>query len=874
MSTRQETSGSKDQHLPTVPPEEVLDVDSELNSLLQDTQDPQSMDQDHTRSPPPQPEDPAQSVDAMQQDLSSSSPDVPMDIRPSSPPQDIAALQPNSPPAQPPASDPRPPPRKRSSTPSPKTSFNASPQRPSVPPSTEESKQRFQSKMFIHRKRPDPNNWFQKVRHDRPSSYLDGYVGWATDDKKYVLTAPTTDWIPTPHFGRVEVSLMPDGHFGVVDPLHNPQVLQEGTRYPWMAAIMCLPPGGPFRIMWQPLRRTADFVPTPTSSVGLGTVSPHLRRSAQPAIIRATQGVEAFEATYGRHRELRWLYDTLQNTYTRLLSPATFRDLVRQWACLQRFWRYTMAWLDYNITLLKYYPLSFHDWPPIHPREVLGCITTDMNLVAKLYDNDVPVWLIRTVDELTQDMTVASMDTFTPPRKTLPFDTPDSREHYADNEFALAGRVSSICVAGDQLLDWINRQAIRYMDRESRPTPRDDHGPAFVPGLHAPLSSTPSASTSLTPPRSSSATLLPTAPSTDGGPARSAPNKLARHQPYPTDRTSIAQPPKTSKRAMGDHEKEKFQNFEHSLMPPSLPQWQAALALVDLNRPPRGEPSVWRYWVPEARIVVTPTQTARQLRYISNWLRLRETWYYLLDSYSVDNDVIVPLRPQEWREYLNLSSITTVQIDQGKDKQRKATKQAITSMFEDVFGKNIMHCAVPDTFFDRSLEALTNTDAPIDNATLVDTIQLIAWELHEVGFRCELTELDLYLVPSGESDLVAEQERRQLIGAVFPAQRGLVLQQLPAAPDGLASLEARARAPYLEALRQVLCRWPFVPDVLKDSIPFPSISSLVMFGEREQQLLLFYCQTFFEVCGRAPTIPRRFPSLTPVNARRSRSASA
>ena len=172
------------------------------------------------------------------------------------------------------------------------------------------------------------------------------------------------------------------------------------------------------------------------------------------------------------------------------------------------------------------------------------------------------------------------------------------------------------------------------------------------------------------------------------------------------------------------------------------------------------------------------------------------------------------------------------------------------------------------------LETLKQTDDPLDDTTCVETIQLIAWELHEVGFRCELTELDLYLVPSGESDLVADQERRQLIGAVFPAQRGLVLQQLPAAPDGLASLEARARAPYLEALRQVLCRWPFVPDVLKNSVPFPSISSLVMFGERELQLLLFYCQTFFEVCGRAPIVPRCIPVLTSTNARRSRTVSA
>ena len=111
---------------------------------------------------------------------------------------------------------------------------------------------------------------------------------------------------------------MPDGHFGEVDPLHNPQVLQEGTRYPWMAAIMRPLRGGPFSVMWQPLRRTTDFVPTPTSSVGLGTVSPHLRHAAHPALSRVTRGVEAFEATYSCHRELRWLYDTLHDTYIRL----------------------------------------------------------------------------------------------------------------------------------------------------------------------------------------------------------------------------------------------------------------------------------------------------------------------------------------------------------------------------------------------------------------------------------------------------------------------------------------------------------------------------------------------------------------------------
>lgn len=296
-------------------------------------------------------------------------------------------------------------------------------------------------------------------------------------------------------------------------------------------------------------------------------------------------------------------------------------------------------------------------------------------------------------------------------------------------------------------------------------------------------------------------------------------------------------------------------------MCPCLPHWQQASSEIDCERPPAFATSAWRYWFPEARSVVGPDNAERLRRYIGNWIRVRDTWLYLLTNHTTSTAAVRALTGQEWREYLNASPQTNTQIRNGKKGKTLNTKRAVKDLFHAIFQQDIMDCPVPTTWLGRSMAPVLDTNAPLNTSDFQHTARLIAWELHELAFRYELIELDRHLAPAVPDDLVSTGERKKLIAQVFPANRGLVMKVLPAHDDGLAATERSVRAPYVEALRQVVLRWPRVPQTLLNSGDLAVVADGA-FQEMEKELARFYCQSFFDVCGRAPVIPRRLPAQT------------
>ncbi len=325
-------------------------------------------------------------------------------------------------------------------------------------------------------------------------------------------------------------------------------------------------------------------------------------------------------------------------------------------------------------------------------------------------------------------------------------------------------------------------------------------------------------------------------------------------------------------------------------MPPSSAHWQFASARVDLTAPTVGPDRIWKYWFPEARLVMCSGTLRRQIRFICNWLRLREVWLHLVASTSYQSDTVYPLRNQEWREYLYTSTMTQSTEDQATSniafkrntsRQRKAAekKRVVHDMFRAVFKQNVMDCGVPPTWFGRSLQPFVDVDTekptteqvttlnPIPDATdtsehaieTMRTIQLIAWELEELGFRWELIQLDKHLVYIHPDDLVEQRRRQSLLDAIFPGKCTLHITRLPSSAQGVTANTQATRAPYIEALRLLLCRWPNVPTPLVTDVCFTSTANPQAFQEAEDALLLFYCQTFWISCGRAPVLPRQVP---------------
>ena len=139
-------------------------------------------------------------------------------------------------------------------------------------------------------------------------------------------------------------------------------------------------------------------------------------------------------------------------------------------------------------------------------------------------------------------------------------------------------------------------------------------------------------------------------------------------------------------------------------------------------------------------------------------------------------------------------------------------------------------------------------------------IREIMWELSELGFRYELLALDCHFVSYADKGLAQdtyETMRRRMIQAVC-ADRPAIITALPTANIGLAAPDLLQRAPCLEALRQVISRWPTAPEEIKNAGDLTKADATTL-AEMENILCRYYVQTFWETAGRAATIPRTFP---------------
>lgn len=263
--------------------------------------------------------------------------------------------------------------------------------------------------------------------------------------------------------------MLADGHFGSADPIHHPQLLSDSSPNLWIVAIRRQTiEDKHVGIMWQPLNQSSDFEIMQTSSLGLGTVTRDFLARSDWARWRLRTHVLSFEFKYGRNRELCWLYDSMQDAVERLDVPATFRDIARQWACVQRYWLYATAWFDWYVGFLGEYQLE--DYIRLHPSSCMGCFTNSFQLVASLTSRNIPVWLMRTVDKFRGDEIVQQHVSFTLPIECLPF---NDKKHFTNNDALLTGRARIACLAGDNHIRWINEQASHYFDKESRVVPQN-----------------------------------------------------------------------------------------------------------------------------------------------------------------------------------------------------------------------------------------------------------------------------------------------------------------------------------------------------------------------------------------------------------------
>lgn len=264
---------------------------------------------------------------------------------------------------------------------------------------------------------------------------------------------------------------------------------------------------------------------------------------------------------------------------------------------------------------------------------------------------------------------------------------------------------------------------------------------------------------------------------------------------------------------------------------------------VDRSGIAKPSSETWGYWIPEPSLLLGCQTQDRVERYLMNWLRIRTAWQYLLD---VPNSTVTRVQPQWWRDYLN-GELTDTTPDNGTRRVQRLEK------VKDVFGRvfDMLDYATKESsnvaWFQYTLSKIDSSLAP-----------KILWEVFEIGFRHELLALDRVLVPM-HNERNAEHRREEVIGPVFHAADMRGVNRLPDHGVGLCALSPRDRVRYIQALREVLIRWPLVPPEIYASPPLTASSATVTVEALEFALAGFYVKTFYMYSGRAPIVPHMFP---------------
>ncbi|PSR71685.1 hypothetical protein PHLCEN_2v12441, partial [Hermanssonia centrifuga] len=647
-----------------------------------------------------------------------------------------------------------------------------------------------------------------------PVNYLDGLVGATSPEKRYIITSPNVEFVPLPIWGKIELRMRADGRFGIHDPINCPQTFLY--KHGHLAAILREPDNvkDPIACMWQ-TPRPCDFVPLDgMSSAAFGTLAPTTLQPISACIRKLSDDVRRYLKHHPETQYLPALLLAMQNCYARLEFPSTFRDLIRQVASVQRTWLECRALWDWVGTFIPL--LDNHSGAKPAPVKVnrMGAFTMDPAVVQNLMAIGLPVWFIRRTDQLPGSTVI---------KKIVPAAHAAYTTAIEMGFGPYPGQAVYSGYAGTEqhyLALW--RTAFRMLDIEH--TLIVD---AFIEEEERTAGRPAASSSSL--------------PSSTPGAVR-AKHSHVNNCPYerpPATKSSATKAPKI--RGMN-----KFLVIQHDRIPQAVNVWATALAKVNRAKTPANN---WGYWLPEPHMLVGPDGINRARNYLRNWFWVREGWLYMLANRATRFD---PLPSKLWRDWL--------QHEPEKVKEYKADNARLR---RKTYVLNLFTANLPNELSQEEpgKDTIFWNNQRVESPPSVAIYREIAWEVLEIAFRVELLELDRYLVPIDTNDMVgAEFFRQEKIAKVFSDGQLMRPVRLPTSSRGLAATHIEDRRDSIQALHQLVLRWPEVPRAIVDSNTVPNMNTAAL-QSLEIALATYYVQKFYEVSGRAATIPYHFPTI-------------
>jgi hypothetical protein len=303
-------------------------------------------------------------------------------------------------------------------------------------------------------------------------------------------------------------------------------------------------------------------------------------------------------------------------------------------------------------------------------------------------------------------------------------------------------------------------------------------------------------------------------------------------------------------------------DVDSHLIPPSIPVWTRALEAVNKDKlrvRPDLPPSERGFTFPDPNSLagLRPDQQAKKL---VAWLSLRP-------GTCSKAFVAAGLKPPAgsgavWRSVLNVDSKTLIPDDTRHHENGKEFKTSrVAAAIKQLFGQELL-----DTL-QGGLQSVQWHDIqiPVHDNRIIDldsnVVKEIIWELFEHNFRFEVRALDMIAAPSKWDNAVAAIKRVEhvasVIGNGFKGKFVIWNDPIPHVNEGLRAVKFQARSRALEGLRLLMLSWPNVPPLIVNQVV--GIGLPVEFEAFEYQIVLFYCQTFFDFFGRPPIVPHRLP---------------
>lgn len=282
-------------------------------------------------------------------------------------------------------------------------------------------------------------------------------------------------------------------------------------------------------------------------------------------------------------------------------------------------------------------------------------------------------------------------------------------------------------------------------------------------------------------------------------------------------------------------------------MPPAIPVWRDALAAVD--RSPHNllnatSPSDAGYAFPDPGLILGVTTDERRTIYLRSWLSHRMALIYRLSS---SNSLARPISSQLWRTLLFFN----MSVGDQNSKSQKY-RQEIADILGSCLGNDgvTLGSGMPCDIIWRGQKL------PSTELVSPQILQEVVWELYELNFRMEFRALDARLSTNAE-----DAEARDIaLRECFPSrqQGDLLVVKVECANDGMAAKSWRDRAPYWIAFMQVVSTWARCPSSILICIDKPAERfTEEEFGKLEENLAMFYTQSFYNCFARAAVLPRR-----------------